>query len=100
MKYRPLFALAVALIPIGLLFASVVSRQQDVAILTVEIKKSGEETDPALIQQLGNLRSRDAGASLIELYDKTFSSIYMRREVIKALGQLDGVADAEQPAFQ
>ena len=100
MKYRPLFALAVALIPIALLFAATSPRQQDVASLTAEIKKGGEEADPALIQQLGNLRTRDAMASLTELYDKTFSSVYMKREVVKALGQFDGVADAEQPAYQ
>lgn len=72
----------------------------DVASLMAEIKAVKDEVDPAKVTELGNLRSRAALDGLIELYDSVFGSIYLQREVVKALGLLDGVADAEQPAFQ
>lgn len=72
----------------------------DVASLMSEIKAVGDEVDPAKITELGNLRSRAALDGLIELYDSVLGSTYMQREVVKAFGLFDGVADAEQPAFQ
>jgi HEAT repeat protein len=76
------------------------SGAQDSASIAAEIKKLRDEADPQLVAQLGNLRTRDAMTALIDLYDTTFGSVYMRREVVKALGSFDGVADAEQPALQ
>lgn len=73
---------------------------EDVATLVAELKKTRDDADPKLVQQLGNLRTREAMTSLLELYDSVFGSIYMRREVVKALGSFDGVPDAEQPALQ
>lgn len=84
----------------GLLSGARPAAPQDVATLVAEIKKTRDDADPQLVQQLGNLRTRDAMSALIELYDSVFGSIYMRREVVKALGNFDGVADAEQPALQ
>lgn len=74
--------------------------REDVATLVAEIKKTRDDADPKLVQQLGNLRTREAMTALLELYDSVFGSIYMRREVVKALGAFDGVPDAEQPALQ
>ena len=91
-------------VALTLAFASLVSLaptpRPDVASLMAEIKAVKDEVDPAKVTELGNLRSRAALDGLIELYDSVFGSIYMQREVVKALGLLDGVADAEQPAFQ
>lgn len=84
----------------GLLSAGRLPAPQDAATLVAEIKKTRDDADPQLVQQLGNLRTREAMSALIELYDSVFGSIYMRREVVKALGNFDGVADAEQPALQ
>ena len=72
----------------------------DVATIVAELKKSRDESDPKLIAELGLVRTREAALALIEVYDSAFGSIYMRREVVKALGNFDGVGDAEQPALQ
>jgi HEAT repeat protein len=72
----------------------------DVATIVAELKKSRDEADPKLIAELGLVRTREAALALIELYDSAFGSIYMRREVVKALGNFDGIGDAEQPALQ
>ncbi|MCY3000361.1 MAG: HEAT repeat domain-containing protein [Planctomycetota bacterium] len=72
----------------------------DVATIVAELKKNRDEGDPKLIAELGVARTREAALALIDLYDTAFGSIYMRREVVKALGNFDGVGDAEQPALQ
>lgn len=72
----------------------------DVATIVAELKKSRDEADPKLIAEPGLVRTREAALALIELYDSAFGSIYMRREVVKALGNFDGIGDAEQPALQ
>jgi HEAT repeat protein len=101
MKLSVSTALVVSALTLGAAFApATLARPQDAASIVAELKKSRDESDPTLIAQLGNLRTRDAMTALIDLYDNAFGSIFMRREVIKALGLFDGVADAEQPALQ
>jgi HEAT repeat protein len=99
MKLR-LLCLALVCLCVGVFVPARASGVQDSASIVAEIKKLRDEADPQLIAQLGNLRTRDAMTALIDLYDTTFGSVYMRREVVKALGSFDGVADAEQPALQ
>jgi len=101
MKVRALLSvLLVVCVSFVAAFAAPRSAPPDVASIVEEIKKTRDDADPKLIADLGALRTREAMTALIELYDKVFGSIYMRREVVKALGQFDGVADAEQPALQ
>ena len=99
MKTRLLVATLLALVPIALLDANPMARV-DVGKLVAELKKNRDEAEPKLLAELGALRTREAALALVELYDTTFGSIYMRREVVKALGSFDGVADAEQVALQ
>jgi HEAT repeat protein len=101
MKLSVSSALVVSALALAAAFAPATwARPQDAASIVAELKKNRDEADPALIAQLGNLRTRDAMTALVDLYDSTFGSIFMRREVIKALGLFDGVTDAEQPALQ
>lgn len=71
----------------------------ETSALVEEIVKSRDEADPKLIARLAGMRSRAAAEGLIRVYD-AMASIYMKREVVRALGQLDGVEEAEQLALQ
>jgi len=71
----------------------------DEAELIAELTKSTDQADPALFEQLADFKSRAAAEGLVEVYD-SMASIFMRLEALKALGKLDGVADAEQLALQ
>ena len=71
----------------------------DEAELIAELTKSTDQADPALFEELADFKSRAAAEGLVEAYD-SMASIFMRLEALKALGKLDGVADAEQLALQ
>lgn len=64
-----------------------------------EIKSKGDAVKPELVKDLANFRTRTAMQSLIELLD-SFETVFMKREVVRALVKFDGVAEAEQPALQ
>ncbi|MBK7874970.1 MAG: HEAT repeat domain-containing protein [Planctomycetes bacterium] len=64
-----------------------------------EIKSAGDSVKPERIKDLANCRTRTAMQALLELYN-SFGTIFMKREVVRALVKFDGVADAEQPALQ
>ena len=70
------------------------------AELIKEIKSTGDAVKPERIKDLANCRTRSAMQALLEMYDSTFGTIFMKREVVRALAKFDGVADAEQPALQ
>ncbi len=70
----------------------------DTEQLIAELSSSRDNADPDLLMQLAGKRSRAACDGLIELYGK-MSSIYMKRETVRALATLDGVGDAEQQAL-
>jgi HEAT repeat protein len=72
---------------------------QDVGGLVDELKAQRDQADPALIQDLGGLGTREAMDGLLEVYD-VMGSILMRREVVRALALYDGVEGAEQTALQ
>jgi HEAT repeat protein len=71
----------------------------DTEQLIAELSSSRDNADPDLLMQLAGKRSRAACDGLIELYGK-MSSIYMKRETVRALATLDGVGDAEQQALE
>lgn len=100
MKLRLCLSLAFTLVPLAFGAHAALAQGKDVATLTEELKKVRDDADPKLVQELGALRTREAMSALLELYDKTFGSIYMRREVVKVLAEFDGVTDAQQPALQ
>lgn len=72
---------------------------QDAGELVARITRERDETPPEVLVQLANLRSRAAAQGLVQAYD-SMGSIYMRREVLRALALLDGVADAERVALE
>ncbi len=100
MKLRVLFLLFFVTSALAWIAPARGLAREDLATLVAELKKTRDDADPKLVQQLSNLRTREAMTALLELYDTVFGSIYMRREVVKALGAFDGVPDAEQPALQ
>lgn len=51
------------------------------------------------IQRLGEIGTRPAMEALLAAYE-AMDTLYMRREVLRALAKYDGVADCEQPALQ
>jgi len=64
-----------------------------------KLKRETDLADPALIQKLAGMRSREALEGLLEVYG-VMNTTWMRREIVRALPQFDGVADAELPALQ
>ena len=82
------------------LHAASTAPQASEADILKEIKAAGDTVKPDRIKDLANCRTRTAMQSLLELYDSTFNTIFMKREVVRAFVKFDGVADAEQPALQ
>lgn len=64
-----------------------------------EIKSKGDAVKPELVKDLANFRTRTAMQSLVDLFG-SFETVFMKREVVRALVKFDGVAEAEQPALQ
>ncbi len=73
--------------------------RDEVDRLVAELEKRRDDADPALIEELARLGTRAAAEGLLHVYD-AMGSIYMRREVVRALRRLDGVPEAEQLALQ
>ncbi len=67
--------------------------------LIAELARSRDNAEPDLLLKLAGKRSRAACEGLIGLYDK-MSSVYMKREIVRALATLDGVDDAEELALE
>ncbi|MAF67427.1 MAG: hypothetical protein CMJ84_17440 [Planctomycetes bacterium] len=90
---------ATALVSLLALAAPTASPSDDVEQLIGELESSRDNADPDLLLQLAGKRSRAACDGLIGLYGK-MSSVYMKREIVRALATLDGADDAEQPALE
>ncbi|MFT7671374.1 MAG: hypothetical protein ACI8X5_004092, partial [Planctomycetota bacterium] len=71
----------------------------DLEDLVAEVKKSREETDLQVLDDIADLKTRAAAQALIELYTIQ-GSLYMRIEIIKRLQEFDDVGDASQLALQ
>lgn len=67
--------------------------------LVSELKRSTDRVEPEVVQKLAGLRTRAALDGLLEVYG-LMSTTWMKREIVRALPQFDGVADAELPALQ
>jgi len=92
-------AAVLLLLPFTLAGAASVAQDRDAASLLTEIQSKRDEADPVLFKELAALRSKAAADALLSAYD-SMASIYMRREVLRALATLDGVDDAQQTALQ
>lgn len=71
----------------------------DVDDLIAKIKAERDNAEPELIAELAEERSRRSLEGLLDIYDH-MASVYMKREVVRALPGYDGVPEAEQPALQ
>jgi von Willebrand factor type A domain/HEAT repeats len=64
-----------------------------------ELKTRRDDVEPELIHRIAKERSRRAMEALRSAYDG-MRSIFMQREIIRALPLFDGVEKAEQPALE
>jgi HEAT repeat protein len=69
------------------------------AELISKIRSTGDTVDPQAVHDLAGFRTRSAMAALASFCD-SFATVFMKREVVRALVAFDGVAEAEQPALQ
>ena len=61
-------------------------RADEVADLVTKLKADTDTAEPKLIQELAGKRTREAMDGLLEVYD-AMHTIYMRREVVRALAR-------------
>jgi len=64
-----------------------------------KIKTAGDSVAPDLIKDLANFRTVTAMQSLLQLYDN-MATVFMKREIVRALVKFDGVAGADLTALQ
>ncbi|MCY2960338.1 MAG: HEAT repeat domain-containing protein [Planctomycetota bacterium] len=69
------------------------------AELVAKIKADGDRTKEEVVSELGGLRTPRALEALLGAYDD-FQTVFMKREVVRALRLFDGVAECEQKAMQ
>ena len=87
------------LLLLGALSGTVRAGPQDAAALVEQLSSQRDAADPALIDQLASIGTREALDGLLEVYG-TVSSLLMQREIVLALARFDGIADCEQEALQ
>lgn len=59
-----------------------------------------DDVDTGVIKAVAAKKNRAAVEALLEAYDNTFASIYMRRAVLRQLSVFDDVDDAFEPALE
>ena len=64
-----------------------------------ELKTRRDDAGAKLIHKIADQKTRPAMQGLVSAYDE-MKSIFMRREIVRALVKFDGVAKAEQPAVE
>jgi HEAT repeat protein len=83
---------------LGLLLAATATAQDNLATWVDELRKKADDADIGLIGKIADVRSRAAVEGLASAYE-VMTTILMKREIARALPGFEGVADAEQPAF-
>lgn len=71
----------------------------DLAALVAELEGRLDDADEDLIAKIADLGTRASMEALVGLYGK-MRSVFMRREILRALPVYDGNPEAEQPALQ
>ncbi len=66
--------------------------------IVAELELKRDDADPELLKKLAEAKTLTAAKALVEIYPK-LSSIWMRRELLRALGAFDGVPGAGQSAL-
>jgi HEAT repeat protein len=74
-------------------------RVDEVDELVAKVKVEKDAVGDEAIQKLGLAGTRAAMEGLLGAYE-LMDTLYMRREVLRALAKYDGVTDCEQPALQ
>lgn len=64
-----------------------------------QLAERGEDTDPEVIHKLARSLERPALEALVAAFPK-MQSIFMRREIVRALAEFDDAPDARQAAFE
>jgi len=100
MSLRIIAALCLGLFTFPLFSAALpASSIDEIDEIVAELNSKRDDAEPQLIRDLGALRSRRAMEALVDVY-ASMASVYMKREVVRALANFDGAADGEQPALQ
>ena len=76
-----------------------VAGAQDSKELTARIVAERDEAPPELLRELAAKKDRAAAEGLIQAYG-SMGSVFMRREVLRALALLDGVPEVENVALE
>jgi len=92
-------AVAAGLLALGALSWAPTPAGQDAAALTEQLKSQRDAADPALVDRLAAIGTREALDGLLEAYD-AMSSLLMQREIVVALADFDGIPDCEADALQ
>lgn len=74
-------------------------RLDEVEDLVARINTDKDGVGEKPIQRLGEIGTRPAMEALLAAYD-AMDTLYMRREVLRALAKYDGISDCEQKALQ
>lgn len=96
MERRPLLT---ATLLIGTFLSCVPAPQDDLAAWIQQLHREADDAEPELVRKIAKVQSREAMEGLLAAYDK-MASVYMRREIVKALSRYDEVKDAAQPALE
>ncbi len=83
---------------VALVFACVAPAQDGVTAWVSELLRNKDDTDSAVIERLGQAKTREAAEGLIKAFD-VVGSLRKRREIVRALANYANVPDAEQPAL-
>ncbi len=83
----------------GLFLIGSTAAQDNLDGWIAELRKKTDDAGLPLIQKIAEARTRAAADGLAAAYD-VMVSILMQREIARALALFEGVADAEQPAFE
>jgi HEAT repeat protein/uncharacterized protein YegL len=100
----PRVGLAAILAPVLLSFSPALRQDpapaaDPAADLVAKLKSKADLADPTIVNQLGLMRTRPALEGLLDAYTG-MQTVWMRREIVRALHLFDGVPDAEMPAVQ
>lgn len=79
--------------------SSAAAAPDELSELMAELESGLDDADESLVARVAAIGDRDSMLALVGLYEK-MHSVFMRREVVRALAAYDGVAEAEQPALQ
>lgn len=98
-RFRPLAAVLLGLFIAAHESPRAAAQAKDAEFEIVsELTVKRDDADAEMVQKLAAFKTPTAAKSLVDFYAK-LASIWMRREVLKVLGEFDGVSGAAQTAL-